>query len=110
MKFDDILRFFAAKGVRLKCPSCGQESQWELGYVPASNDPDTVVGVNSLTLALPDLSHNPMNPPMGPSMLLITSTCGNCSYVRSYNYLRIKAWLDENPENKPGQEAGAKDE
>lgn len=97
MKFDDILRYFAEKGVRLTCPSCGQDAYWELGYVPDSNDPNTVIGVNSLALALPDIPKDPHNSLLGPSTLLITSTCSNCSYVRCYDYLRIKAWTDENP-------------
>lgn len=97
MKFDDILRYFAEKGVGLTCPSCGKDAYWELGYIPDTNDSSIVLGVNSLTLALPDMPHNPRNPPLGPSTLLITSTCSNCSYVRNYDYLRIKAWTDKNP-------------
>lgn len=104
MKYNDIIRFFAEKGVLLKCPSCGRESSWEIGYIPSNSNPNDISGVHSLTLALPGVQHNPLNPPFGASMLLITTTCVHCSYVRPYDYARIKAWVDANQDETPANE------
>lgn len=82
----ELERFYAEKGMRSACPTCGQTA-WSLAEGP---DPQTDWALSSVrtdgSAFLP-----------APSVPVLVLICSNCYTLRQHALLGVQSWLKANP-------------
>ncbi len=89
IRVSDAIRFFEAKGVSRKCPSCGQEACDLVDEARAD-----------VHFALPGFKFGEYDISQADMMLgLFVLTCKECGFVRLYHRSVIAEWVQRNPYN-----------
>ena len=87
IKLSDPIRFFEAKGVSRKCPSCGHETCDLIDEARAD-----------VHFALPGFKFGGYDIGRADIMLgLFVLACEECGFVRLYHRSVIAAWIERNP-------------
>jgi len=87
IKLTDAIRFFEAKGVSRKCPSCEHE---ECDVI----DEDRA----NVHLALPGFQFGGYDVYRATMFGVYGLSCANCGYMRFYHRSVIAEWVADNPE------------
>ncbi len=87
IKLSDAIRFFQAKGVSRKCPSCGHE---ECDVI----DEDRA----NLLLTLPGFPFGIYDINRATLFGLYGLSCANCGYMRLFHRSVLVDWVGSNPE------------
>jgi len=86
IKLPDAIRFFEAKGVSRKCPSCGHD---ECDVI----DEDRA----DVHLALPGFTYGGYDFDRATMFGVYGLTCTDCGYMRLYRRSVIVQWIETNP-------------
>lgn len=88
--------YLNAKGIRQECPECGQGNS-------AINILNNDVGVVNYPLAKVDADGS-LEDARPFSMPVLSISCENCGYTRTFTLPTVMRWLDERHDKKDGSD------